>query len=96
MLIPAGLLVFLLARALHFIPQVRPDAMHQFAELGRFLEFYDVAGTGQGHRNKAFHPAGLGSHDHDTVAEIDRLVDAVGDEYDGFLLLVPDAQKLFL
>ena len=37
-----------------------------------------------------------GGHDHHPVGEVYRLVDAVGDEDDGLLLLLPDPEKLRL
>src|SRR5215470_17544640 len=88
--------LFLGSRALHLLAQARPDMGDQLAIFRRLLQLHDIAGPRQRNRHEGLHLAGLRGHHHDAVAEKHRLVDRMGDENHGLLVLFPDAQQLLL
>src|SRR5690348_6042714 len=81
------------ARAAHLLFEQVPDLLAVGGEF-RPVADLEAARTLERDPNLAHDAAGRGAHDDDAVGQIDRLVDIVGDEEDGFAVALPDAQQL--
>src|SRR5262245_38280738 len=81
---------------MHLLAQARPDVRNQLAILRHLLQLHDVARPRQRHWHEHLHLPRLRRHDHDAIAQKYRLVDRMGDEHHGLLVLLPDVEQLFL
>src|SRR6185312_13398690 len=95
LLLQLALSLFLLRRQ-DFRAQMTPQLLPHAPKLGRFAQFGAACAQLRRHFEDRLDAPGARGHHSDALTEIDRLIDAVRDEHDRLLGLLPQREQLAL